>query len=339
MTAPPKVKDKSLREAAFQRDLLYGTAICTSDLAGEPRRRAIVRDCSLITPEYEMKWNVIAKGPSTLDYSAADELVTFAQDSGCALHGHTLWWHEAVPEHLQESPREAFAQAALSHLEQTMARYAGRLHSWDVINESIDLDQGRTDGLRPSHFLEAFGPDYIAIAFARAQAMDPNAILVLNEMGLEYDSPDAERKRRAMLALLERELGRGTPIHCLGIQSHLDAMDQPRNHPDLRAFLQEIQQLGLSVMITEMDVSDRQCTGTLAERDGMVADTYRAYIDLVLGNSRTLSVSTWGLSDDRSWLNAQRNSRNARRLRPLPLNSALKRKPAWHAIRDAFLSS
>ena len=75
-----------------------------------------------------------------------------------------------------------------------------------------------------------------------------------------------------MIALLERELAGGAPIHCLGIQSHLDAADQPGDHPEFRAFLREVDRLGLSVMITEIDVSDARCTGDRKQRDRMVAD-------------------------------------------------------------------
>ena len=60
--------------------------------------------------------------------------------------------------------------------------------------------------------------------------------------------------------------------------------------------------MGLSVMITELDVSDRQCPRNLSLRDRMVADTYRSHVELVLEESRTLAVITWGLDDGRSWL-------------------------------------
>jgi endo-1,4-beta-xylanase len=83
-------------------------------------------------------------------------------------------------------------------------------------NPSISR-RGREDGLRASPFLEAFGPDYIGIAYRAAAEADPAAVLVLNEMGLEYGSEAAERKRRALLGLLNRELARGTPIQAVGI--------------------------------------------------------------------------------------------------------------------------
>jgi endo-1,4-beta-xylanase len=286
-----------------------------------------------------LKWDVVCRSPRELDYSAGDKLVAFASDNALALHGHTLWWHEAVPADLQIRPAKHFRKAALDHLKATVTRYAGRLHSWDVVNEPMEPSHDRGDGLRETRFLAAFGPDYIETAFRQASLLDPDAILVLNEMGLEYASPAAERKRRQMLALLERELARGTPIACLGIQSHLTALEQPRDHPDLRTFLREVRGMGLSVMITEMDVSDHLCPRDWRQRDAMVADTYRAYLDLVLDEARVLAVSTWCLSDDRTWLNGFRPRSDGALQRPLPFDRALRRKPAWHALQGALLKA
>ncbi len=234
------LKECALSSAASGKRPFYGTAIGTSDLALQPRKHVILRDCDLVTPEYEMKWDAICRHPQEPDYGACDTLVAFASGNGLAFHGHTLWWHEAIPAAHREGRDKTFPEAALQHLRATVSRYAGRLRSWDVVNEALEPAHDRQDGLRIAPFLHAMGPDYIGLAFREAAALDPAAILVLNEMGLEYAHPDAGKKRRAMLALLERELPRGTPIACLGIQSHLTAMEQPRRHPELRAFLREI---------------------------------------------------------------------------------------------------
>jgi endo-1,4-beta-xylanase len=329
--------DRSLSSVAARKGLQCGTALCTSDLFLQPLTQAILRDCNLVTPEFEMKWDTLARHPQASQYQATDKLVAFASDNGLAFHGHTLWWHESIPAADLNTSDEHFAKAALDHLERTVSRYAGRLHSWDVVNEPLDPAQGRKDGLRGSRFLAAFGPDYIETAFRHVAALDPQAILVLNEMGLEYASRAAELKRRHMLVLLERALGRGTPIACLGIQSHLTALEQPRENPGLRRFLREIRGMGLSVMVTEMDVSDHLCPRDRGQRDRIVADTYRAYLDLVLEESRVLSVSTWGLSDGSTWLNGFRPRPDGAWQRPLPLDRAFRRKPAWHAIKAALL--
>jgi endo-1,4-beta-xylanase len=286
-----------------------------------------------------MKWDAVCRHPHEPDYSAMDALAAFASENGLAVHGHTLWWHESIPAAQLDASAKQFAAAALRHLEETLARYAGRIGSWDVVNEPLEPAHGRQDGLRDTPFLSALGPDYIATAFRRAADLAPEAALVLNEMGLEYATPEAERKRRRMLSLLERELARGTPVSCLGIESHLTALEQPRDHPEFRTFLREIRTMGLSVMVTEMDVSDHLCPRDRKQRDRIVADTYRSYLDLVLAESRTLSVTSWGLTDRRTWLKGFRPRADNAPQRPLLLDSALRRKPAWHAVRQALLQA
>jgi len=329
--------EDGLSSAAARRDLLFGTALCTSDLSLQPLTKAILRDCNIVTPEYELKWDVVGRDATRPDYAAADRLAAFASENALAVHGHTLWWHEAVPGFLQIDPDAPFAEAALRHLETTVTRYAGRFRSWDVVNEPLEPAHGRPDGLRQTHFLEALGPDYIEIAFRKAAALDPGALLVLNEMGLEYAMPESDRKRRRMVDLLERELAKGTPVACIGIQSHLTAREQPRDHPEFRAFLRTIRDMGLSVMVTEMDVSDHRCPRDRARRDRMVADTYRAYLDLVLEESAVVAAITWGLTDGSTWLNSFRPRPDGAPQRPLLLDRELRRKPAWHAVRAALL--
>jgi endo-1,4-beta-xylanase len=329
-------RKSSLSSIAAQNGLLFGTALCTSHLLSQPLTQAILRDCSIVTPEYEMKWDAICQVPGLPDYSAADGLVSFASNNNLALHGHTLWWHEAVPADLLNAADHQFRKTALEHLRTTVTRYAGQLHSWDVVNEPLEPAHGRGDGLRKTCFLAAFGADYIETAFREAASLDPKAVLILNEIGLEYASPEAERKRRQMIALLEREKVKGTPIACLGIQSHLTALEQPRDHPEFRAFLREVRAMGLSVMITEMDVSDHLCPRDRRQRDAIVAETYRAYLDLILDEAEVLAVSTWGLSDNRTWLNGFRSRPDGLPQRPLLFDGAIRRKPAWHAVRDAL---
>ncbi|WP_246498612.1 endo-1,4-beta-xylanase [Microvirga soli] len=332
-------RKSSLSSAAAQNGLLFGTALCTSHLLSQPLTRAILRECSIVTSEYEMKWDAICQVPELPDYASADGLVSFASDNSLALHGHTLWWHEAIPSALRNAADNRFREAALEHLRATVTRYAGQMHSWDVVNEPLEPAHGRGNGLRETRFAAAFGPDYIETAFREAASLDPRAVLVLNEMGLEYTSPAAEQKRRQMLALLEREKARGTPIACLGIQSHLTALEQPRDHQELRAFLREVRAMGLSVMITEMDVSDHLCPRDRKQRDTIVAETYRAYLDLVLDEAEVLAVSTWGLSDDRTWLNGFRPRPDGAPQRPLLFDGAIRRKPAWHAVKDALATN
>ncbi len=96
--------------------------------------------------------------------------------------------------------------------------------------------------------------------------------------------------------------------------------------------------MGLRVMVTELDVSDHRCPRDRRQRDAIVAETYGAYLDLVLEEAEVLAVSTWGLSDDRTWLNGFRPRADGAPQRPLLLDRAIRRKPAWHRVREALLN-
>ena len=69
-------------------------------------------------------------------WQAMDRLLGFAGSIGAGMRGHTLCWHSAIPAWV-ESGTGKFATLALAHLETTVRRLAGRMHSWDVINEVL----------------------------------------------------------------------------------------------------------------------------------------------------------------------------------------------------------
>lgn len=89
------------------------------------------------------------------------------------------------------------------------------------------------------------------MAFRIAAQADPKAQLVYNDYGLEYDTPENEAKRNAVLKLLEHLKSREVPIHAFGIQSHLLAHETRFNPQKLQKFLKEVADLGLKIMVTE----------------------------------------------------------------------------------------
>ena len=90
-------------------------------------------------------------------------------------------------------------------------------------------------------FLETLGPEYLDLAYHAARDADPGARLVVNEYDVELDAPEQEARRVALLHLLERMRGSGTPVDAVGIQAHLTAVGGPPfSAPLLRRFLAEI---------------------------------------------------------------------------------------------------
>jgi len=99
--------------------------------------------------------------------------------------------------------------------------------------------------------------------------------------------------------------------------------------------------MGLEIQITELDCTDELAPADISERDRIVADEYRRFLDVVLDEPAVKIVMTWGLSDRYSWIvrhenNPEQRRRDGMEERPLPFDRDLERKPAWYALAEAF---
>ncbi|WEH90299.1 endo-1,4-beta-xylanase [Acinetobacter soli] len=81
-----------------------------------------------------------------------------------------------------------------AHINLVVSRYKNKIESWDVVNEVINPSDKKPNGLRNSYWYKMLGEQYIDIAFHQAHEADPNAILVYNEWGVEYDTKWSEEK-------------------------------------------------------------------------------------------------------------------------------------------------
>lgn len=328
----------SLAQVASRKGLLYGAASDHAMLSSDPQFAArYIENCSILVPENGLKWRALRPSPDQFDFTKTDWLFGFAETHRLQMRGHTLVWHLSLPRWFSETVNQRNAERYLvNHIESVAGRYAGKVHSWDVVNEAIEVPDDRPDGLRKSPWLEFLGEEYIDLAFRVAAQSDPNALRVYNDYGLQYDTSSHIAKRRAALRLLERLKAKDTPIQAFGIQSHLRASETRFNAQKLRQFLQDIASMGLKILITELDVSDQGLPADIANRDRLVADAYREYLDVVLDEPAVIAVLTWGLSDRYTWLSEFKPREDGLPVRPLPLDENLERKPAWYAIAQAF---
>ncbi len=342
---PLAAATEKLRRLAAARGLIYGTAISAQQITHDPAFVALVlAQAGLVVPENDMKWQDMNLGaPGHDDYRPADTVAGFAVEGGLALRGHNLLWYYRTPFWFGALPgRTAKERAITERIETMVGRYRGLVHSWDVVNEPIEPKDGRADGLRKAVFLDALGPEYLDLAYRTAREADPKAQLVVNEYDVELDTPEHERRRRVLLDLLGRMQRAGTPVDAVGIQAHLSAAGGPPFSPArLRRFLADIAALGLTIQITELDVTDEHAPADIAARDQLVADAYRRFLDAALDEPAVKMVVTWGLSDRHSWIvrretNQVKWRKDGLPSRPLPFDAALHPKPAFAAMAAAF---
>jgi endo-1,4-beta-xylanase len=317
--------------------LLYGCAVDVRVLGTDAGYAALIREqCRIVVAENAMKWRALRPGAEAFRFDDADALVKFAETNRMKIRGHNLVWHEDNPGWLEATATAANARGLLvSHIQTVVGRYAGRMHSWDVVNEAIDVGDGRGDGMRRSLWLRLVGDDYMELAFRTAREADPEALLTYNEYGIEAESAEAERKREAVMVMLRRMVARRVPVDAVGVQSHIAGAGAVYG-AGLMRFIGAVRELGLQVFVTEMDVNDRALPASVGARDAAGAAAYKSYLDLVLGDAAVRAVLTWGITDRYTWLNHEQTRADGLAERALPFDGDGRAKPAFYAMRDGF---
>ncbi len=338
------VGGEPLRVRAARKGLIYGSESKRRELSIEhqtsPNIEYPVRfaeECGILVPGLELKWDWLRPTSTTFSFTAADWLAGFARNNNMLCRGHTLVWHEALPDWFQTTVNSRNAERILrDHITTVVGHYAGKMHSWDVVNEAIYPRDGQPRGLRNTAWFKLLGKQYIEFAFRTASEADPNAMLVYNDHLLDYDTPDCQDRRDAVIELLGRLKSNKTPVQALGIQAHLRGDETRFDQAKLGKFLKEVANLNLKILITELDVRDQNLPSDISARDGIVAGVYEDYLSVVLEEPAVIAVLNWGLSDKYTWLSnfAPRNDKAP--VRPLPLDEKFNRKLAWNAMARAF---
>ncbi len=334
-----------LRDLAARRGLFYGCAMKSGQITDDPAfTAAVIADCGAIVPEYELKRIVTEPSPGRFDFSGADRLSRFAQEHDMLMRGHTLVWHLANPAWLEAALAEApdLKTHMVNYIETAMRRYGNRVPVWDVVNEAVAPEEGDFLGRRiGSPWFKAFGDSYIDDTFHHARAVAPDAVLAYNDYGVEMTGSWYGARRRAMLLLLEGLVARNVPIDMVGIQGHLIAFDKAFDEDVFADFLAEIAGMGLKITITEFDITDRKGPADPAVRDAEVAALGRRFLDVALDCKALVGVLSWGLSDRYFWVpeDPAQQPPKGQKLRPLPLDENLAKKPLWDAIAGALRES
>src|SRR5690606_2914881 len=93
------VSAPSLRSLAEEHGLYIGTAVQSSSLESDTRYAELVAtEFNMITPSWEMKFEPLAPQQDLYNFSAVDAIMAYAEQHDLAVRGHTLVWHQQMPE-------------------------------------------------------------------------------------------------------------------------------------------------------------------------------------------------------------------------------------------------
>jgi endo-1,4-beta-xylanase len=315
---------EGLRDLAQAAGIRIGAAVDVAVLEKDDRyRRLLAREFNLVTPENAMKFSVVQPERGRFDFTEADALVAFAQAHGMQVNGHVLVWHQQLPEWLTQGQfsRDELKAILREHIQTLVARYRGRIASWDVAAEAVDED-GKP---RETIWSRGIGPDYLALAFRWAHEADPQARLRYNDYGGEGTGA----KANGIYELVGALRWQGVPVHGVGLQMHLTLDDAPKAE-DVRYNMQRLAALGLDTEITEMDVR-LALPATRAGSDAQAA-LYRSMLQTCLAVRHCRSFSTWGVSDRHSWIPEFFPGQGAALLG----DAEDRAKPAYYSVRRAL---
>jgi endo-1,4-beta-xylanase len=337
--------EKSLK-TIFRKDFLIGTALGIEHIYEKNAKanQLIKREFNAITPENIMKSQIIHPEFNHYSFKAADKFVEFGQKNKMFIVGHTLVWHSQLPVFVGKiNSVDSLRLFMTEHIKTVAGRYAGKIRSWDVVNEALEED----GTLRKSVFLNKLGENYIKEAFDLAAKADPKAELYYNDYNIEQPA-----KRKGAIELIKKLQASGTKINGVGIQGHWSINSE--NLKDIEDAIVEFSQLGIKVAFTELDYTVLPNPWDLKGADvnqrfeenpkmnpykeslpdsvqHILANRYENLFKIFLKHKDKISrVTFWGVNDSHSWLNGWpiKNRTNY----PLLFDRAFKPKKAYHSI-------
>lgn len=255
-------------------------------------------------------------GPKHMEFQGEDRLDGLAAQVEWALtntltpKGHPLLWPipKAWPSWLARYPWPTQWKFAEVRVRNLVARFRGKVRLWDVVNEPLwepapqNLPQRCWPHLEPIAILS----DYIAEVIGWAREEDPDAILLLNEYGLESDPPGGpprDREGRAVTARLQREryvelarrlVERGAAPDALGMQAHTGGWLAPAEQ---LAVLDELALAGLPLHYTEFWArADHLLAAGMApeEAEARRVDYVERFVTVAFSHPAVKAFSFWG---------------------------------------------
>lgn len=281
------------------------------------------RDFDHLTCENAMKAANIHPDEVTYNWTEADRVADFARSHRMKMTGHALLWHRQAPEWMfagltagDPSSVELLKSRLKAHIEALVNRYADVVDNWDVVNEVISSDYSKLyrDGSEGSQWYELFGSEeYIYWAYQYAhdalEAIQPGSA----SGKLYYNDYTVTSKVDQILTMLAWLESRGIHVDGVGFQSH-EYMAWPSTD-ELQAAFDRFVAAGYRLKISELDVTvyDDYASGSFVaspqveytpELEDAQARRFASLFSLYRSNKDHLtSVTFWGLTDGRSWLN------------------------------------
>ncbi len=206
----------SMAELLEPYGIQFGTVINYNSMSNDNYLKLIQTHVNSMTTGNEMKaYSMLdqkaskesADGMPAMNYKQADEILTFAQENGIGMRGHTLVWDAYmtdwffregydyngayVDQDTMKKRLESYITQVVTHFEEN---FPGVVYCWDVVNEAVGDNEKEYQADDARHirtkrngndnpFYTLVGSDYVELSFLYAK----NAVDALKEKNPEVD--------------------------------------------------------------------------------------------------------------------------------------------------------
>ncbi|KAL6877596.1 hypothetical protein ACP4OV_012811 [Aristida adscensionis] len=238
----------TVRPALLRAAFPFGNAMTREILDIPAYERWFTSRFAVATFENEMKWYSTERSPGKEDYAVPDAMLALAARHGILVRGHNVVWDEEGTQmpwvrQLNATQLQAAVQRRLASV---VARYAGKVIAWDVVNENLHW----------GFFESRLGADASPRIYQQVARLDGGeaTLLFMNEYNTLEQPADMSVLPTKYAAKMEeiRSYPGNAPLRlAVGLESHFTTP----NLPYMRASMDTLARLGMPLWLTEVDVA------------------------------------------------------------------------------------
>ena len=189
---------------------------CISEYSLNHQRELLNKHFNSYTCENAMKPINLQPKPGLYNFKKADKLIKEVQGEEDKIRGHTLVWHNQIPDwfflDVEDNyvDKKRLLERMNLHIRNAVDHFRDQVYCWDVVNEAV-ADGDNEQVYRKNKWYQILGEDYVDKAFKFAREVDSGTKLFYND----YNAV-VPHKRDKIYNLLQEMLDREIPVDGIG---------------------------------------------------------------------------------------------------------------------------
>ena len=237
------------------------------------------------------------------NHEYAEAVARWCIEQGIVPKGHPLAWNYSDPRWLPDDLDE-IRRLQMERIEDCVARFAGLIDIWDVVNEAVHFERESFQERAPkmtAMWERAGRVPFTRDCFLHARGANPEATLLINDY--RNDAP----YERLIEELVDDD---GEPLYdVIGLQSHMHSGTWPNE--SLWAVCERYQRFGVPLHFTELTVVSGERGwelgpgwDTTPEGEAEQAREVERIYTVLFSHPAVEAITWWDFSDNRAWQGA-----------------------------------